>query len=1160
MSNDSLDPRRIRPDSSTGNEVSSGNTDNNEVKRELETKTAEEERDVPSEPQADNVSEQALENTGGNRVMPLQSRSVYFREPHDTGTQDFSPNIQVVQDDEHLGGPSVNRHLSFNTPAVQQTTDVSNVAGKGGTESGGRIPNSRFSGGAVPNARRTLPRNVEWYNSPAYLAQRSYHNRPQDFSRGAVRKRLSQLVSGSDDRPSAVRRQFSTQEADPNSAGLSRVSPIPRLESSETARVEESELQRMQQEFDRNFSLSDPLPRVDFTPLVDKSENVSQGKHEVGAESARSDTRRGDILTQHGRPTLTRGQEVQSQQPTNSTFREQSKDDKLRVLVERMNSSLKEMDAHRRQFENLRQEFSLILDSNADAARSFQGDRNTAPQNPRGTVPSLPQHSVPVSHAPQPHFSEQRVDSQPVHAKTVNQDVVYSEQRGRRRGLQSRDTVLSEFSGAANESLEAWIKMAQWKQRSDSLTEEEIFSAAVFKLRGDALAYFHLSEDQFVGNRTLQQLLEVMREQYDALGGPEFAVPELTGTKQREGESTAAFETRFRTNAVRAERAAPGLVTDALLLHTFVSNVQQDFRQRLLEKKPKTFQEALKEFRWYGRFIKGEMTKTKLPGVFAVGAWHENKKQTGKISNVEVTRKASSEKTAHSLSHESPQRSTKGGEKGSFKGLCYVCSQPGHRASNCEFRTEQGEEQKHKKSQSYNSGQKGKSRKNQNFATGFQNQQQVAVQSMPFAQNIMAANQVPVFQYPQMSPCFVSPSQIPWYQHSSSGVPMMGVPPYVHGQNVMPNGLVYPGWGMGGSVVQQQQTPTTGGWQQFPPAPPQMQQSARIPESRRLQAPASVEKREEKSEKETKVQHARVHKVSARFPRLYIVKCDAKFGGTVLPVLVDSCAPCCLIDVDMLHNLKALGKARKTSYREYSHELILVGISGQKLETFEEMEVDFELGGAKVTRNFIPVRNFSDKVLLATDFCDDVEANLSFGTREVQLLKLGVTLPMVGYWRRVKGQLPKAVVFCKESTVIPPQSELPIEVVHLGSNSLSFVTREAYVCERSEALRPSSLRVCPAIVRFDRGVGTIVVANFGKDPVHLDRESAVADVLPIEEREKELQLSAGETMGVFRVQHVEDEFDLESDSVPTLASLAIKQKGLPSQESYVGGDASFQSF
>ena len=46
-------------------------------------------------------------------------------------------------------------------------------------------------------------------------------------------------------------------------------------------------------------------------------------------------------------------------------------------------------------------------------------------------------------------------------------------------------------------------------------------------------------------------------------------------------------------------------------------------------------------------------------------------------------------------------------------------------------------------------------------------------------------------------------------------------------------------------------------------------------------------------------------------------------------------------------------------------------------------------------------------MLLATDFCDDVDAHVSFGKREVQLPELDVNLSTMGYWRRVKGRLPK---------------------------------------------------------------------------------------------------------------------------------------------------------
>ena len=648
-------------------------------------------------------------------------------------------------------------------------------------------------------------------------------------------------------------------------------------------------------------------------------------------------------------------------------------------------------------------------------------------------------------------------------------------------------------------------------------------------------------------------MLSVFRERFDELSGPEFAVPELlTGTKQREGESTAAFETRFRTAAVRVGRASPGLVTDKLLLHIFCANVTSEYRKRLLDKNPKTFTEALTEFRWYGRFIKGEISKPKLPGVFAVGAWHENTKNKTEKTKGEV-QSADSDKNKSGRFSSAPPQKKSGRDKGTFRDNCYNCSEEGHLARDCPYPKKETREQRNRKPQSNKFGQKHNSKKQRDvFSSDPSNFQRMM---LPFAQNLLTVPSFPVFQAPQVPPFMTSATQSPWSFAATMGAPQIMGPSGAAGS------FAHPGWNGGGGWCLPQQAPMTGGWSQLSLFPPQVQHSALVPETQRLPLPpATVGRTEAKSDTEPKGQQARVRKVSARFPRLYIVKCEAQLGGTRIPVLIDTCAPCCLIDSELLDTLEARGHARKTSYREYSDALTLVGISGQKLHIREEMEVDVELGGAKVTRNFIPVHDFADKLLLATDFCDDVDANVSFGKREVQLPKLGVSLPMMGYWRRVKGRLPKAVVFCKENTVIPPCSEMPITVVHLGSNPLSYVTREAYVCERAEAVRPSSLRVCPGIVRFDRGVGTIVVANFGDEPIRLDRESAVADVLPVEGREKDLELAKGKTMGVFRVQHVEQEFDLESNTVPTLASLAIKQKGLPIQEPKADGEASFQSF
>ena len=151
-------------------------------------------------------------------------------------------------------------------------------------------------------------------------------------------------------------------------------------------------------------------------------------------------------------------------------------------------------------FERLQQQVKELLSSNREPQRPdpvqefstlhanvSMGHRSTAPQN------------IAFSRAPQPLLAGQQSVSQaaPIRQSAANHSVVQQGGGERSRGLQSRDMLLSEFSGAANESLEAWVRMAQLKQKMEGLTDEQIFTAAVFKLRGDALAYCHLCEDQF---------------------------------------------------------------------------------------------------------------------------------------------------------------------------------------------------------------------------------------------------------------------------------------------------------------------------------------------------------------------------------------------------------------------------------------------------------------------------------------------------------------------------------------------------------------------------------------------------------------------------------------------------------------------------------------
>ena len=713
----------------------------------------------------------------------------------------------------------------------------------------------------------------------------------------------------------------------------------------------------------------------------------------------------------------------------------------------------------------------------------------------------------------------------------------------RRRGLQSRDMPLSEFNGSANQSLEAWIRMARMKQAREGLSDGDIFAAAVFKLRGDAQTYYHLSESEFE-HYTLDSLAKILRRRFDKGAVSIRALPELWKTKQREDESATSFEVRWKTAVERAKRAEPDLLTDELLFLVFQSAVNTTFQDRILDSKCETYQEAMEEFHSYGLRKEGD-SGPKLPGVFAVNTWEPKK-------NLRPSAETTERSPPVSKGSDNRQRVVERATPRIREGIsCYICSGPHYKSECPEMRRggrQQERKQKHKRNtyertNNNNSGRQFQKGGGQNFAGGGQQ-----FTSFPPQHPSNTWVQGP----PQMGwggayPPYMMGTPPPWagppWYHTPYG-PVMGMLPHSMPVQMGQGGMNYAT--QYGPPVVMVHGGNTGF--QYPASPPQHDAPAGrvVAENRRIQGPPStsitIEREEAKdaSGKDNKGTQAKVRAVSGTHPRLYIVRCEAGIGADTQSVLVDSCAPANLIDMGLVDSMKSRGLARATSTRNYSPDMVLVGISGKKLATGEEVEVDIALGGVSVTKNFIPVRDLADKVLLGTEFLDDLDADISFSKRAVVFNKIGVSLKMTGFWRRLKGSLPRAVVFCKEPIKIPPMSELPIKVVHLGSNPLSYVTREAYVCDRVEAVRPTSLSVCPAIVRFDRGEGTVLVSNVGDTALHLDRESAVADVMSVDEREEDLDLGQGKSMGVYRVNFSENHVDLESDKIQVLASLAIK--------------------
>ena len=169
----------------------------------------------------------------------------------------------------------------------------------------------------------------------------------------------------------------------------------------------------------------------------------------------------------------------------------------------------------------------------------------------------------------------------------------------RRADLSTRDMSLVEHSRRKSESLEAFIQMDKLRQQEQGLSDEAIFTAAVFKFRGDALLQYQLCDSN---NRfrvcNLSVLDNALLERFDGDCTSDIALPELLrDVGQEKGESTADFETRFRLAYSHAQRASPGLLTDKWVLEIFKASVLDDYLLRITDKQPRTFEEAVAIFR-----------------------------------------------------------------------------------------------------------------------------------------------------------------------------------------------------------------------------------------------------------------------------------------------------------------------------------------------------------------------------------------------------------------------------------------------------------------------------------------------------------------------------------------------------------------------------------
>lgn len=140
---------------------------------------------------------------------------------------------------------------------------------------------------------------------------------------------------------------------------------------------------------------------------------------------------------------------------------------------------------------------------------------------------------------------------------------------------------------------------------------------------------------------------------------------------------------------------------------------------------------------------------------------------------------------------------------------------------------------------------------------------------------------------------------------------------------------------------------------------------------------------------------------------------------------------------------------------------------------------------------FIVVQKLTAKILLSTDFCESQAVNIDFPSESVYFCNHGVRIPMVQQRVSREASLPSSVIFVSERERIPPYTECVVGVEIDITDPLCSLSQTGFVTDREHVCAHSSLRVAPGMVRTENGKATVVIANFGPEPIFLQEKTAV---------------------------------------------------------------------
>lgn len=237
----------------------------------------------------------------------------------------------------------------------------------------------------------------------------------------------------------------------------------------------------------------------------------------------------------------------------------------------------------------------------------------------------------------------------------------------------------------------------------------------------------------------------------------------------------------------------------------------------------------------------------------------------------------------------------------------------------------------------------------------------------------------------------------------------------------------------------------------------------------------------------------------AMSPKVFIVKIHVQAGSLQLTSLVDTCAPCNLVNYETAKRLVHEGVAKWQGDRRYG-SIGLKSITWNSLELGPEVHITFSIGGKETNAEFLTVHKCQEDMLLATDFSrkHGVVVDLREKASCVHVHSLDVSIPFVGSFRDIPAEkIPESLLFLNGTSFkVAPHTEAMVEVRHHESDPLSQVSRDISV--RQYRGNPAAeFVVREGITRLEKGIGSIIVINPTDKDMFFDDLSVLAVATPI---------------------------------------------------------------